>query len=107
MEVSIPISIEPSGGVRSTLLAAYNSPPLNEPAWYAGCPDNERNFHCLLFGLVFFHALVQERRQYGPQGWNVPYSFNESDLNISMQQLQVKEPSFMNFYIHFFKFLVI
>lgn len=79
------MTLEPPQGLRSNLLRTYKN--MTEPE-LVDCqkPDT---FKKLFFGFALFHAVIQDRRKFGPIGWNIPYEFTNEDLSVCRKQLKM------------------
>ncbi|XP_050681906.1 dynein beta chain, ciliary-like [Leptidea sinapis] len=80
LESSIKITNEPPTGMQANLHKALDN--FNQETLEM-C-GKEAEFKAILFSLCYFHAVVAERRKFGPQGWNKIYPFNVGDLTISV-----------------------
>ncbi|XP_022832877.1 dynein heavy chain 6, axonemal [Spodoptera litura] len=48
-----------------------------------------QDWRSMLFGVCMFHAIIQERKKFGPLGWNITYEFNNSDRECALMNLQM------------------
>ncbi len=56
---------------------------LNENINKLSHSSTQNNYTKLLFCLVFFHSLLIERHKFDSLGWNIPYTFTQSDFKTS------------------------
>merc|ERR1719491_2441156 len=90
LQNGLKMTNEPPKGLKSNLMRAYLT--LDEEWFDETCKKTEAVQHAfrkMLFGLCFFHALMQERSNYGALGWNIPYQFSEPDRQICVAQLHM------------------
>jgi len=85
LQNGVKMTNEPPKGFRANLLRSFGNLVKEED--YEGVAKSHQ-WKKLLTGLMFFHANIQERRKFGPLGWNIRYAFDESDLETSIAVLR-------------------
>ncbi|KAG2840968.1 Dynein heavy chain 8, axonemal [Phytophthora cactorum] len=81
---STKVTNEPPAGLKAGLLRSFTVlvdqdklDRLESSSWRS-----------LLFTVCFLHAVVVERRKFGPLGFSVPYEFNAGDMGASLSFLE-------------------
>jgi len=79
LQNGVKLTNEPPKGLKANMTRTYNEFSQEK---LENCAKPEV-WKKLLFSFSLFHAIIQERRKFGPLGWNIRYEFNDSDLETS------------------------
>ena len=78
LQNSIKVTSEPPKGIKANLLGSVLD---LKDEFFAKWKKREE--FKIMFSLCWFHAVVYERKKFGPLGFNIIYLFNKSDLESS------------------------
>uniref|UniRef100_A0A1X7UKU1 AAA+ ATPase domain-containing protein n=2 Tax=Amphimedon queenslandica TaxID=400682 RepID=A0A1X7UKU1_AMPQE len=85
LQNAVKVTNEPPKGLRANMKRAFTE---IQPSFFE---ENEQGitWRKLIFGLCFFHAIILERKKFGPLGWNIKYEFTDSDRGCALDNLKM------------------
>ncbi|XP_071788570.1 dynein axonemal heavy chain 6-like isoform X3 [Asterias amurensis] len=85
LQNSVKVTNEPPKGLRANVRRAFSEmTPQQFEEHILGIKWRKLNF-----GVCLFHAIIQERKKFGPLGWNIKYEFNDSDRECALENLRM------------------
>uniref|UniRef100_A0A3P9C2G1 Dynein axonemal heavy chain 6 n=1 Tax=Maylandia zebra TaxID=106582 RepID=A0A3P9C2G1_9CICH len=85
LQNSIKVTNEPPKGLRANMRRAFTEITSS----FFERHILGRQWRKIVFGICFFHAIIQERKKFGPLGWNIRYEFNDSDRECALLNLNL------------------
>ncbi|KAL6467190.1 hypothetical protein MHYP_G00249940 [Metynnis hypsauchen] len=85
LQNSVKVTNEPPKGLRANVRRAFTE--ISSTFFEEHILG--RKWRKIIFGLCFFHAIIQERKKFGPLGWNIRYEFNDSDRECALLNLNL------------------
>ncbi|CAH1104335.1 unnamed protein product, partial [Psylliodes chrysocephalus] len=85
LQNSVKVTNEPPKGLRANVKRAFGE---MERSFFEEHPLQQK-WKTMIFGLCMFHAVIQERKKFGPLGWNIVYEFTDSDREFAFNSLKM------------------
>lgn len=82
LQESTKVTSEPPRGLQLNVTRLITN--IVDPSQFDSQPMSQR----FILGLAFFASLIQERKKFGPLGWNIIYEWSDSDFRVSTMMLR-------------------
>ena len=79
----LQMTVESPRGLKANMLKTFGSSGagiVTEKLYEEGVA--RPGWRTLLYGLCLFNSVIHERKKFGRLGYNIPYEFNDSDLEV-------------------------
>ena len=96
LQNSVKISVDDGNNLKANLLRVWQNNISEEQLNDSIKVDaNKLKYKKLVYSLSLFYAVLLQRKKYGSIGFNTPYAWSASDIQICIQQL----PTFLDKYL--------